>query len=77
MKRETVLGIIKIAHARRVKDTATKKNSTSAFITKPSYTRNARKLSSKSFSVENYFLLEYKIAATAKSTDARAISGNA
>jgi hypothetical protein len=29
------------------------------------------------FSVENYFLLEYKIAATAKSTDARAISGNA
>jgi hypothetical protein len=41
------------------------------------YEERKKTIKQEFFSVENYFLLEYKIAATVKSTDARAISGNA
>ena len=75
MKRENVLRI-KTACVERVEDTVKRKTS-STFIAKQTLYEEYKRFTKQVFSVENYFLLEYKIAATARSTDARAISGNA
>ena len=60
-----------------MEDTATKKLNKHFHNKAKLYEERKKTIKQEFFSVENYFLLEYKIAATAKSTDARAISGNA
>lgn len=76
MKRENVLRI-KTACVEKSGRCSQKKNFTSTFIAKQTLYEECKRFTKQVFSVENYFLLEYKIAATARSTDAKAISGNA